>query len=193
MTNFFPIPSKTDGLHIDTGERERWGGKIITRNEPRWHEIGAERDFARLVATKWRDAAVHDGWTIGQTYAHEDFSRAATLKLFSPPQGLFVVHVLTRPNVLAGDNWSLGCGEVHCWGPDELSILAPLEYPGQQYFHDALYTCPHCHTGPNAKYFGETDVPSPHVKTVRYGFAGRACEACAPELRKKYERSGWYD
>ena len=201
--NFFPIASNVGGLFIDTGKRERWGGKISVRNEERWHVLGAERDIARLIAAAWCANALTDGWTISPTYANEDIDQSATLKLFHSPQGLFKAQIITRQNKFTGETWSLGAGEVNCYGPDELTIPVPLEYPGQQYFRDALVTCPHCHTGPNRSYFNDAadidDKPRKWaaardpVATKRYSFAGRACEACLPELKRKHEKPGWYN
>lgn len=199
-SNFFPIKARIDGLTIDTGLRTRWGGHLTKRNEARWIEIGAERDAARNVAERWRDSALNDGWTMRQTYVHEDVNRASTLQRLIVPHGLFKVHIITRPNVLSGEDkdWSLGGGEISAWGPDDLSIKVPLEYPGLKYFADALVTCPHCHRGPNREYFQERDaVPFADeynpVATRRYSFAGRTCDACAPALQKVHEREGWND
>jgi hypothetical protein len=197
--SMFPRPTRINGLHAATGERTRWGSLISVRVESAWLEIGAERNADVAIVEKWRDAALADGWIMSSTYAHEDVNRACTLiRHIKPEPGIFKVHLITRPSVLTGDiaTWSLGEGSVHAWGPDDMSIRVPLEYPGTQYFADALTTCPHCHKGPNRLFFtnvvGQGKLFAP-VATTRYSFAGRCCQECAPALREKHERPGWCD
>lgn len=200
----FPIPSRTNDLWIATGTIDRLGRRESVRNEPQWRKIGAERDASRVLAEQWRDAALADDWRMEQTYVHEDVNRACTLKLFLYPPAAFKVHIITRPNVLEGNDWTLGGGEVHAWGSDDLSMVVPIVYPGKQYFIDALSTCPHCHKGPNRSFFvdvAEMDTLPPRewsalrapVAMCSYGFAGRACAECVPALRAKHERPGWND
>lgn len=203
---FFPIPSSTKGLWIATGEINRLGGRESMRNEPRWREIGTERDKARTIVETWRDAAIADGWTFNPTYAHEDVNRAMTLQILlasglkigtTSLNRLFKTHVISRPNVLEGKDWSLGDGTINVFGPDDLQIKVPLIYPGKQYFVDALVTCQYCGNGPNRHYFkdpatGDYDLCHP-VATYRFSFAGRACRQCIPELQKVHERPGWND
>lgn len=218
---FFPLPSNVDGLWVNTDKLDTLRRPVQVRNMTRWDEIAAERAHSVHLASIWRDAAVQDGWAITPTYAGETQTSACTLLR----EG-YKCLILTRPSKRPVDDSDrgglLGGGEVHCWGPDRPQIPVPLVYPGWQYFLDALVTCPHCHRGPNRRFFvtvepceycgpGKyTGLPSnacencmntgarePEllvpVATKSYSFAGRACEQCVPELRRIHEQPGWND
>lgn len=219
MTEFYPLPSSVDGLWVADGTQGMHGKRLV-RNEKRFHEISAERDYARLVTSKWVSDAMEDGWDRTPTYAHETVLTACTLQ--RDGFKCLVTMRLTEPD----PKWVLGDSEIYCWAPDTLQIPVPLVYPGMQYFIDAVNTCPHCHRGPNRRYFppicegcdpnaaavvistivdaitepslsdedkkelGMQALDAP-VATRRYHFAGRACEQCAPALKSATETPGW--
>lgn len=84
--------------------------------------------------------------------------------------------ILTR-DPAGGSKWKYEA-EVNIWGPDKLAIRPPATYDFAA-IQAAQTTCSHCKkTG---------------VKTQRYSFAGRCCEACLPEMRRKHEGPGWCD
>lgn len=223
--NFFPLPTSVNNLWRSVpnpnyrvpDHPDRYHAQFSMRNLDVWQKLANERAQHIAITATWRDAAIADGWAMTPTYTHEDWSRACTLK-----RDGCEAHILTRSNrpelpELPPENRkddgklnvSLGTGEVTVWGSDRLQIPVPRIYPGWQYFQDALVTCPHCHRGPNARYFalaaagplGVTtllndpnllEIVSP-VTTSRYSFAGRACEQCAPALRAATEQPGWND
>lgn len=202
MSPFFPIPTDVRSLWRATGARDQFGRPETELDRRRWDELAAERTMGRFIATGWRMAATVDGWAEAATYDHEPIDNACTMTL-QTDAGEFKAQILMRPNREPGEdgrNGSLGGGEVHVWGPDRLQIKVPLAYPGRQYFVDALVTCPHCHRGPNAEYFGPafradedpTEVFAP-VEIRSYSFAGRACVECVPALKAATEQPGWND
>ncbi len=65
---------------------------------------------------------------------------------------------------------------ISLWGPDGLAITPPATYDWPAIQAGAT-TCRAC------KKVG--------VKTVRYSFAGRCCEACLPAMRAAHEKPGW--
>lgn len=210
--NFFPIPLSLTEVWVATEEVDRLGRPINKRDVEAWNKEAEERNKNIKVAQIWRDAALQDGWTMSPTYAHEDVNRMADLHLALPaveagaPPLQYRAMVQSRPN--EGDpadqnarDVSMGNGDINVWGPDGLTIPVPLIYPGQQYFKDALVTCPHCHRGPNGRYFAscatEAEEWPAHlltpVATFRYSFAGRTCKECAPALIAIHEKPGWND
>jgi hypothetical protein len=120
---------------------------------------------------QFRDAAIADGWEIKPTYgAHEGQDSAASLT-----RDGYKMIILTRDKTSENRKWKY-VASIDIWGPDGISIATPELYDFDAIKH-GVTTCPVC---------GATGV-----KTVRVAFANRACEACAPELRKKLERPGW--
>ena len=114
----------------------------------------------------WAAAAIADGWQHEPTYGHHESElRAATLR-----RDGWVVMTLTRPETPAA---------LTAWGPDRLQVR-PLP---ERYDMDALTAllgvCLEC------------EQAVPHVQRV--GFAGRCCDACLPDARRKYEFRGWAD
>lgn len=132
-------------------------------------DFGFTNDEAKIVAAEtWRDAAAADGWSMTPTYApHEGIERAAKLL---HPDG-YQAQIITRRR-RAEDRHKKWAGEasVSVWGPDGLSIRSPYVYD-MAAIRAATEKCHYCKAFP--------------VKTVRVGFAGRACEACQPGEEKK--------
>lgn len=122
-------------------------------------------------ARQYRDAAAEDGWSIRGTYEpSEPVDRAARLT-----RDGFVMQVITRDN--SGQEYQKRYeASVHIWGPDGLAV-APPEFYDFAEIVARTRCCASC---------GKSDV-----KTVRFSFAGRCCEACLPELRRVHEQPGW--
>jgi hypothetical protein len=134
------------------------------------HEFGLTNSQADIDAVHaFREAAKADGWTCEPTYASEPEESAARLSR----EG-FTMQLLSRAN--KPPNRYGFQAQVNIWGPDGLAINPPEVYDWQK-IKAGLTTCSNC---------GKTDVP-----TQRYSFAGRACEACLPEMRAKHERGNW--
>lgn len=124
---------------------------------------------------RFRDAAVADGWDIAPTYEnHEPAESAAKLHKVG-----FTMMVLSRDRREKKDDskWDYEA-QVSLWGPDGLAIKAPAEYDWRL-IQDGVHVCSNCGTSAE--------------KTVQYSFAGRCCEACLPEMKKKHEYPGWCD
>lgn len=120
---------------------------------------------------QWRDAAVADGWAIEPTYGdHESVDRAARLSR----EG-FTCQILTRDNSDKGGKWKAEA-DINVWGPDGLAVKVPAFYSWEA-LTAALSRCSAC--------------KATNVKTTRVGFAGRVCEACLPEQRRRVETPGW--
>jgi hypothetical protein len=62
------------------------------------------------------------------------------------------------------------------WGPDGLTIAVCVPY-SMDFLRHELQFCHTCGAYP--------------VETVRYGFAGRCCKVCRPDMAAKYEKPGW--
>jgi hypothetical protein len=129
-------------------------------------------DFQKAI--EFRTAAIADGWVVKPTYDHEPVESAASLK---HPEG-FTMLIITRehnlklyPNVKT--KYEI---DISIWGPDGLAIDVPLKY-NMLDIRAGVLMCSNC----------KRVVP----KTVRYSFAGRCCEECLPELRKRFEKPGW--
>jgi hypothetical protein len=121
---------------------------------------------------QFRDAAVADGWAIAPTYGeHESVDRAAKLH-----KDGFTMMILTR-SPASGPKWKYEA-QVSLWGPDGMGILVPEQYDWSA-IQDAIHLCGNCKKRVE--------------KTHRYSFAGRCCEECLPEMRKKHEYPGWCD
>jgi hypothetical protein len=133
--------------------------------------MGTKQQVER--ATKFRDAAVADGWSIEPTYeGSEDVSRAAKLR-----RDGFVMSVLTRtPTDKPYQNYYEG--SVSIWAPDGMSVKTPNEY-SYEAIVAGVRTCNEC---------GATDV-----ETHRFSFAGRCCAKCLPAARRVAEPPGWAD
>lgn len=114
----------------------------------------------------WVAAAISDGWVAEPTYKLEDISSAVTLKK-NGWTAMAIAREGKYPN--AG---------ISVWGPDRLQVIVHDTYDFAA-LEDALRTCHTC---------GATDV-----KTHRYSFAGRCCDSCLPENRRKHEYPGWCD
>ena len=124
-------------------------------------------EYDRVVA--FRMAAIADGWTLAPTYEHEPAESHATMSSDG-----FKAHVKARIKQ-PGEKWKYET-EVSLWGPDGLHIPTPEVY-SMDTLVEALRVCPKC----KAK----------DVDTVRYSFAGRCCNVCLPEMRRRHEYPGW--
>lgn len=204
MTRFYPLSGDNVGGLWTHVPGPRMVGARSVLNLPRWEAIARERDENRRITEIWRDAAIADGWLVSPTYASEALTSACTLY----NEDGFHVNIITRPSKAPDmsdpvhyGHPTLGGGSIHAWGPDRLQVPVPREYPGLQYFKDALVTCPHCHRGPNGPLFASSASEAEEwplhlrepVATLRYSFAGRACNDCAPRLRAVHEKPGWND
>lgn len=132
-------------------------------------EWGFTNDVAVLKgAQTFRDDAVADGWDIEPTYpSHEPVDSACRLR-----RSGYVMLILTREKV-----GKFGYeAKVNIWGPDGLAIKTP-EYYDFAAIEQRTRSCSYCRAD--------------DVETVRVGFAGRCCNACLPEMRKRIETPGW--
>ena len=126
-----------------------------------WEQRRAERLPFVEKAKAWRLAAIADGWTSEPTYlGHEPEEHAFRLR-----KNGFQVQGLARPG-----SDLLPTGKIYCWGPDGLTIRVGETYDWSA-IQAGVETCMYCDAHP--------------VKTRRVGFAGRACETCAPVEEKK--------
>lgn len=131
-------------------------------------DFGFTNDDKRYEdAIKWKCDALKDGWVIEPIYKTESVEFAAKLS----KEG-FVCNILTK---FSGPRWKYEV-DINIWGPDELAVKPPYKYNWDEIIK-GLNTCNYC---------GASEV-----KTKRIGFAGRCCENCLPELRKKFEYPGW--
>lgn len=122
------------------------------------------------LAVDFRNAAVADGWDIKPTYdEHESVESHATLA----KEG-FICHVKARVKK-PGSTWKYEA-EVSIWGPDRLAIIPPKIYNWDE-IKANVNQCMVCKTK--------------ELVTYQVGFAGRVCEFCLPDARKKYEFPGW--
>lgn len=139
-------------------------------------DFGFTNDEARIVAAEtWRDAALADGWTGEATYAPtEGMDRAALLHHSEGYQAQIVTR-RTRPEDKP-KKWKFEAS-IAVWGPDGLAVAPPNIYD-MAAMRISVSTCLYCNVHP--------------VKTVRVGFAGRACETCQPGEEKKLGRN-YYD
>lgn len=129
-----------------------------------------KRQYER--AKQWVQDAIEDGWLIQATYKAEPIESAATLK----KEGFEAIAIIRyRPEKRKDLQYDAG---ISVWGPDGLAVMHGTKYSWEE-LNKNLRVCDHCN--------------KQDVKTVRICFAGRCCEDCLPELRKKYETSGWYD
>ncbi len=136
-------------------------------------EFGFTNDATQLERVRqYVAAAVADGWEIQPTYASESVDRAARLK-----RDGFVMQALTRTHEPSQHRW-LYEAKVHLWGPDGLALTPPEPYDFAEMLRRTRI-CSHC--------------KAEDVETVRYGFAGRCCKPCLPEMRKRHEQPGWND
>lgn len=117
---------------------------------------------ATKKALEFRKAAIADGWEIRPIYeGYEPVEKAS--KLYRDG---FLMMIFTREKEV----------EISVWGNDGLCIVVPEEYSFEK-IKEGMTFCDNCKaTG---------------VKTVRYSFAGRCCNKCLPEMRKKHEYPGW--
>lgn len=138
------------------------------RNDALWAAMLEVRNRNLVKAEAWRDAAVADGWSIEPTYDYEPVERAWRLSR----EG-FSVQGITRA---ARDDTEMTTADIHIWGPDGLAIRPPPIYDWSAIVAGSR-TCNAC---------GATDV-----ETQRYGFAGRCCAACRPEMARIHEQPGW--
>jgi len=137
------------------------------RNEKDWEKN------ARPIL-EWIQAATDDGWSSGPTYESEPVAWAGRME----KEG-FVVSYLLRPIGRKGFKDRIEkSGEValHGWCPKGISIRFKHPYSWEQIQAETT-RCPQCGKG--------------DVKTVRVGFANRACEDCEPDMRKRIETPGW--
>ncbi len=137
-----------------------------------------EKPMNRTIADvhAFRDAAVADGWQIDATYGpHESIERA--FRLTRNCDGFWIVSGIARPkNCYFTGNPGCDIAELCGWGPDGLSIDLPERYDFDA-IKAAVTTCGNC---------GVTGI-----KPMRYGFAGRCCADCRPEMARRYEKPGW--
>ena len=131
---------------------------------------------ARVAAAAYRLAAVADGWESEPLYQNEPEEHAAKLRSAAG----FVMHVIARSPDDRPEHVTRRApeGGVHVWGPDGLAVRVGRTYSREE-IDAGLTTCNNC--GARA------------VRTFRYSFAGRACAACLPEMRRLHERRGWAD
>jgi hypothetical protein len=131
-------------------------------------EFGFTNDPQRYqAAIAFRDAAVHDGWSIRPTYQSLPVESAATLE-----KDDFTMQILTLEN--AG---KFKCrASIYIWAPDRLQITPPETYDWKA-ITAGQSTCNQC---------GATAI-----ETKRFSFAGRACKPCLPGMREKTEYDGW--
>jgi hypothetical protein len=135
-------------------------------------EFGFTNNIEDLESVRqWVADAVVDGWSIEATYRVESVERAATLV-----KDGYKALVLMRDNSNeTGRRWKYEA-QVSAWAPDRMAISVPRHYDFAL-IEKAVRRCGEC---------GAKDVD-----TQRVGFAGRACVACLPAARKKYEFPGW--
>ena len=128
------------------------------------------------AAIAYRLAAMADGWKCLPTYGdHEPVERAAKLTR----EG-FTMSIISRSShdpdhQHPGPVWHYEAN-VHIWGPDGLAIAPPPAYD----WNAIIASVRHCN------YCNANDVD-----TKRVGFAGRCCDKCLPEQKKKLEFPGW--
>ena len=131
---------------------------------------------ARVAAAAYRLAAVAEGGESEPLYQNEPEEHAAKLRSAAG----FVMHVIARSPDDRPEHVTRRApeGGVHVWGPDGLAVRVGRTYSREE-IDAGLTTCNNC--GARA------------VRTFRYSFAGRACAACLPEMRRLHERRGWAD
>lgn len=131
-------------------------------------EFGFTNDPSDLNAVvAWREAAVKDGWSIQPTFYTEPVESHASLY----KEG-FQAHVKAR--IKTKGKWKYEA-QVCLWGPDRLAVRVPKIYDWEKIVV-GLKTCNVCGA------IGET---------FQYSFAGRCCENCLPDMKKKHEYNGW--
>jgi hypothetical protein len=118
--------------------------------------------------------AVADGWDIKPTYGSEPVERAASLT--RDGFHMLIINRSESNGKKPGDWFSES--SIHIWGPDGMAIRPPEFYDFEK-IKALTAKCPQC--------------GAEGVKTVRYAFAGRCCEACLPAMRAKHEKPGWCD
>lgn len=137
----------------------------------------SDADYSAVVA--WRTAALADGWTLENVYeiepaqsygkiAKEGFTGHVCARVTTEMQAIYPHH---------RSKWKYEA-QIHLWGPDGLAIKSPDVYNWNVIIGNS-HTCSAC--------------GAVVVKTFRYGFAGRCCEACLPAMRAQHEQPGWCD
>lgn len=137
-----------------------------------FEEYGYSNDEADLESVRaFVAAAIADGWHQTQYYDNEPVEQSCKLA-----RDGFKMSILSRvcdPKDSGYRFWL----SVSVWGPDGLSIRLRSDVYESDAFESGLRRCCLC--------------AAEDVKTVRYSFAGRCCEACLPGARKQFERPGW--
>jgi len=132
------------------------------------NEFGFTNDQEELnAAVAWREAAIKDGWIIEPTYKLEPMESHASLK----KEGF---HATVMARIKTSGRWKYEA-QVSVWGPDRLAIRPPRIYSWEAIVA-GLNTCNVC---------GNTG------EMFSYSFAGRCCENCLPDMKKKHEYPGW--
>lgn len=117
---------------------------------------------------RWIQAAINDGWMVqnGDPNKTQRDSLPVTITLDNDPAKTFLAGTYTRPWTVT---WT--GGTLYAWGPDGLSIVTPVKYPGQGGLFRLLLVCPLCF---------RTIPQLPLVK--RWSYAGRCCQVCFDEM-----------
>jgi hypothetical protein len=142
---------------------------MTKQDELNFLKFGLTNDENELIAAnKFREDAISDGWTSRAGYTNEAMESYAHLE-----KDGFKMHVMARTNKESKYKYS---AQVSIWGTDGLCVHAPKVYDHDKIFIDGMKRCNNCGD------IGET---------FQYSFAGRCCNKCLPEMRKKHEYSGW--
>lgn len=138
-----------------------------------WRKRRAEYPAEAQRIEAWRLAALADGWQQVPTYRGESVERAATLT-----KDGFKALLINRPSGPERPDGSGFTGEVqlNVWGPDGLAVLVPKVYDFAA-LTENLQRCEFCQQVVE--------------KTVRIGWAGRACPPCREKHAPEIERPGW--
>lgn len=141
----------------------------IRGNRDAWERERQKRLAGEVAAAnQWRLDAEADGWKFKPTYGHEPVEHA-----FRALREGYVIQGLARP----GDDF-LPRGSINMWCPEGIDISPiPIIYPGFDAIKALRNRCPVC--------------GAEGVDTVRVAFANRACNNCAPALRRELETPGW--
>ena len=114
-------------------------------------------------------AALADGWEIEPTYGSEPVDRAFRLR-----RSGYLLQGINR-RLEPGHKWKSE-SKIYGYGPDGMAIKVPRVYDSAALV-DGVRRCNICE--------------KEDVETFRYSFAGRACQSCIPEARRKHEYPGW--
>jgi len=119
---------------------------------------------------QWREDAIADGWSHAPLYpGHKPENSAAKLTYRG-----WTAQVFNSPE---RPGWKTQrC--IAVWDDKGIAVVVPTTYSWES-LQQALTVCMFCSaTG---------------VHTQRVSFAGRCCDLCLPEQRKRLEYPGWYN